>query len=151
MEIVLAEEKDLSILTQGLDDCVLGAEYFSDSDYRYSFFKDSFDKGELYTAKDAEGNVIGSMRIDFIAAFGKFPLLRLITILPEYRNKGLGSDMIKQYEELSKNKADKVFLFVSEFNAKAKSLYEKLGYTQVGTIPDLYKKGCTEYLMYKVL
>ena len=32
----------------------------------------------------------------------------------------------------------------------AKLFYEKQGYKQVGTIPNLYRKGINEYLMMKV-
>ena len=45
--------------------------------------------------------------------------------------------------------ADKLFLVVAQFNPQARRFYEKAGYQQVGIIPDLYRKGITEYLMMK--
>lgn len=34
---------------------------------------------------------------------------------------------------------------------KAKRLYDKMGYIEVGRIPDLYKKGVAEIIMMKIL
>jgi ribosomal protein S18 acetylase RimI-like enzyme len=42
-----------------------------------------------------------------------------------------------------------VFLVVADFNPEAKRLYERVGYIEVGAIPNLYREGMTEYLMMK--
>ena len=57
--------------------------------------------------------------------------------------------MIEFYESMGFEKSDKVFLLVSEFNTDAKRLYERLGYVEVGKIPDLYQKDTAEYFMMK--
>jgi ribosomal protein S18 acetylase RimI-like enzyme len=44
-----------------------------------------------------------------------------------------------------------VFLFVSSFNTAARRLYERLGYTSVGEIPDYFLVGQSEILMRKTL
>lgn len=43
----------------------------------------------------------------------------------------------------------KLFLVVADFNPRAKNLYKSIGYKEIGSIPDLYKKGVTEFLMMK--
>ena len=45
----------------------------------------------------------------------------------------------------------KCFLVVADYNPEAKRLYEQIGYTEVGRIPDLYKEGVTEILMMRLL
>ena len=47
--------------------------------------------------------------------------------------------------------SSKVFFVDDDFNPKAKSLYEKVGYKQVGVLPNLYKSGIDGYLMMKEL
>lgn len=44
----------------------------------------------------------------------------------------------------------KLFLVVADFNPDARRLYEKIGYTEVGCIPSLYREGITENLMMKL-
>lgn len=44
----------------------------------------------------------------------------------------------------------KLFLVVADFNINAKKLYKRIGYSEIGKIHDLYRKGISEYLMMKV-
>lgn len=62
--------------------------------------------------------------------------LEEIYIEKEYRNKGIGSDIIKN--TISKN--DTLYLYVYKSNAKAISLYKKLGF-------DIIEETDTRYYM----
>ena len=42
-----------------------------------------------------------------------------------------------------------LFLAVADFNPDAKRLYESIGYSTIGDIPNLYRSGITESLMMK--
>lgn len=53
-----------------------------------------------------------------------------IAVLPEYRGKGIGSDLIKQLFELAKDRYMQISLSVSEENP-ARSLYERMGFQTV--------------------
>ena len=66
-------------------------------------------------------------------------------------NKGIGKKFIDFFEYVSfvDDESKKAFLMVGNFNTTAISLYKKLGYIQVGAVPDLYVSGITEYLMMK--
>lgn len=61
----------------------------------------------------------------FVRDFEDGVLLDEIFLLPEYRNMGIGSDLIKK--ELYKHQ--RVYLWVYKANVRAVSLYKKLGFT----------------------
>lgn len=132
-----------------LNNCLLGDKYFYDTNHTLNFLMESFNKDEIYIASNSVGENIGFMRIDLLGAFAKFPLLRVIAITDQYRGQGFGSAMLKFYEDLGFENSSKLFLLVSEFNDRAKSLYERIGYNNVGKLPDLYQDGIAEFLMMK--
>jgi ribosomal protein S18 acetylase RimI-like enzyme len=72
-------------------------------------------------------------------------------VLEEYRNKGIGSQLIQKsltsaLEFFTKNKIipRKAFLFVSKKNMGARQLYEKMGFHKVAELNDLLSNGETE-------
>jgi ribosomal protein S18 acetylase RimI-like enzyme len=58
---------------------------------------------------------------------------------------------MEYFEKVVSEGCSKVFLVVADFNPRAKQLYQRIGYKEVGKIPNLYKNGITEYLMMKEL
>ncbi|TYQ12811.1 UNVERIFIED_CONTAM: Acetyltransferases [Acetivibrio alkalicellulosi] len=147
--IVLATMEALSDCCEALEDSSLFEEYFKDINKRSSFISEGINKKEVYVRKDENDNILGFMRIDEVGMFSKFPLLRLIAVKKEHRCNGIGTDMLKFYESEYKNKCDRIFLCVGNFNDRAKKLYISLGFIEVGKIDGLYKKGCTEYILMK--
>lgn len=133
---------------ESLTNCLLGERYFYDNNHTLNFITEGINRGEIFITLNSE-EPIGFMRIDLFGAFAKFPLLRVIAVKESYRKQGFGSKMLEFYEKLGFENSDKVFLLVSEFNEKAKLLYERIGYKQVGKIPDLYQTGIAEFLMMK--
>ena len=82
--------------------------------------------------------------------FGSYPYLHIIAVKEEYRNLGIGKQLIKYFEEnASAYPSTKCFLTVDDFNPKARKLYESLGYQCVGKLKDFYKNGITSYIMMK--
>lgn len=148
MEIIKGNETQLEACAGCLSNSVLGERYFYDRKHTEEFLKDGFERGEIYVCVN-NVTLIGFMRIDPSGTFAKFPLLRVIAVSENHRNKGIGKAMIEFYESMGFEKSDKVFLLVSEFNTDAKRLYERLGYVEVGKIPDLYQKDTAEYFMMK--
>ena len=57
--------------------------------------------------------------------------------------------LIHKFEEIGFQKADRVFILVSDFNIKAQTFYKGLGYKKVGKIPNLFKNGISEHLVVK--
>ena len=73
----------------------------------------------------------------------------MIAVKKACRGMGIGTRMLGFLEETVDR--DKIFLAVADFNPDARRFYERMGYRPVGGVPDLYRKGITEYLMYKEL
>ena len=126
----------------------LGRRYFSREGNAREAIAEGLARGNLYVALD-EDNCAGFFYYLPQGAFHSFPYLHLIVVKEVYRSKGIGSKMMAFFEMKAFEKADKAFLVVADFNPEAKGFYERIGYRQVGEIPNLYRKGITEYLMMK--
>ncbi len=138
-----------------LDDCEeallnseLGRKYFTNEGSGKKAILEGLEQGTLYVA------LINDICMGFIfylpkGAFHSFPLVHLLSVKEEYRNKGVGKKIMGFLEDTVLENTSKIFLVVADFNPDAKRFYEKIGYKQVGEIPSLYRKGITEYLMMK--
>lgn len=76
-----------------------------------------------------DGNDIG--RLAVTAADDKTIRLFNIQLLPQYHNKGIGTDIIQQLISFADKKGKDLELLVLEVNP-AKRLYEKLGFSEYG-------------------
>lgn len=72
-----------------------------------------------------------------------------LAIAPEWRNKGLGTRLMRFAEAQIGRESPNVFLCVSSFNPDAKRFYDRLGYKQVGELTDYIIAGQSELLMRK--
>lgn len=140
-----------------LDDCEealvnseLGKRYFSEKGSAKKALEVGFAKKEIYIALDINHNCKGFIWFILDGIFHSSPYLHIIAVKKESRKHGIGKKLLKFFEEICFNDYKKLFLVVADFNPDAKLMYEKIGYVQVGTVPDLYREGITEYLMMKV-
>ena len=148
MEIRRGSLENLEDCENCLKDSQLHDEYFTDSEYKRTYLAEAVDKKELFVLID--GNECkGFSRIDLTGVFSRFPLLRVIAVKKEYRNRGFGQKLLKHYEEIGFSKNDKIFLLVSDFNKSAYRLYRRIGFKRLVKIPHLLKKGVAEYVMMK--
>ena len=127
----------------------LGEEYFTDEDVALSVLSEGIAAGEIFVATDDTNQCVGFIWYIQEGAFHGFPYLHIIAVKEALRGKGIGQQLLAYFEKRVFTDYDKVFLVVADFNPSAKRLYERLGYRQVGAIPNLYKEGVTEYLMMK--
>ncbi|HYK53738.1 MAG TPA: N-acetyltransferase [Candidatus Eremiobacteraceae bacterium] len=79
------------------------------------------------------------------------PYIASLAVTPESRGLGIGSRLLDFVEERSRPASNHIFLCVSSFNTRARSLYERHGYTTVGELKDYIIDGASEYLMSKRL
>jgi ribosomal-protein-alanine N-acetyltransferase len=79
------------------------------------------------------------------------PYLATIAVDAAHRSEGIGTRLILFAEDHFRPHARHMFLCVSSFNPRAKALYERLGYTQVGELQDYLIDGASEHLMCKKL
>lgn len=64
----------------------------------------------------------------------------------QHRSQGVGSRLIEHFEEVLFPAADNLYLFVSDINPDAIRLYVRLGYLQVGALPNFNLEMQTEFL-----
>lgn len=89
---------------------------------------------------ESEGEIIGSVALfpakldayNGVAAVVDYPEIRMLTVLPKARNRGVASALIMECIARSKKKkAAFVGLHTGEFMKKAIDLYEKIGFERV--------------------
>ncbi len=127
----------------------LGKRYFTQKGSARKALQEGFAKGEIYIALDASKGCKGFIWIILDGIFHSFPYLHIIAVKQESRNQGIGKKLLKFFEDSCFKDYSKLFLVVADFNPDAKKLYEKIGYSQVGIMPSLYREGITEHLMMK--
>ncbi|HVN57029.1 MAG TPA: GNAT family N-acetyltransferase [Bacteroidales bacterium] len=77
------------------------------------------------------------------------PYLKSIVVESRFRSKGVGSALLEHAEGYFRESFRHFFMCVSSFNPRAKALYEKLGYKQVGELKDYILEGESELIMHK--
>jgi [ribosomal protein S18]-alanine N-acetyltransferase len=75
--------------------------------------------------------------------------IQTICLDPACRGRGLGTLALAWAEERIFRESPNVFLCVSDFNAGALRLYQRLGYRLVGELPDFLVSGSAELLLRK--
>ncbi len=127
----------------------LGRRYFSQAGSAGSSLEKGFANNEIYVALDDDSNCIGFIWVIANGIFHSFPYIHIIAVKSEYRGQGIGKILLQYVEDVYYSNNSKLFLLVADFNPEAKRLYESIGYTAIGVIPDLYRQGITECLMMK--
>ncbi len=103
---------------------------------------------EVYVAV-VEGQLAGFIILHLGGPFRGY--LQTIAVAPEFRNRGIGRQLIAFTEERIFRECPNVFLCVSSFNPGAQRFYARLGYEPVGTLKDYVVKGHSEILMRKTI
>jgi len=96
------------------------------------------------------GAPLGFIRLHPCGVAGS-PYIASVAVADEARGRGIGTLLVRHVEELSASSARHIFLCVSSFNARARGLYERLGYKAVGELKDYIIDGASEILMMKRL
>ncbi len=100
-------------------------------------------------ARGEDGAPLGFARFHPRGVAGS-PYLASVAVAPGARGAGVGTALLEAGEARFPN-ARFLFLCVSDFNPRARALYEKKGYALVGTLPDYVVDGRAELLMVKRL
>ena len=79
------------------------------------------------------------------------PYIKAIAVFPEFRGQGTGTKLISFTEDLFRTRSRHLFICVSSFNHRARKLYEKFGFREVGELKNYIIEGASEILMHKVL
>jgi [ribosomal protein S18]-alanine N-acetyltransferase len=110
---------------------------------------------EVHVALEREGE--GEPAMPRVAGFtiiimqgGPFVgYIQSVAVHERWRGKGLGTALIAFAERRILRDKPNVFICVSSFNARARRLYERLGYKVVGELKDFVVRGHSEFLLRK--
>jgi ribosomal-protein-alanine N-acetyltransferase len=103
---------------------------------------------EVYVAARG-GAVLGFLILVMTGAFVGY--VQTICVAPEERSRGIGGRLLYEVEERVFRDSPNVFLCVSDFNPRARALYERLGYKLVGEFSDYIVAGHSELLFRKTM
>jgi len=75
------------------------------------------------------------------------PYIVSIAVAEAHRSRGIGHALIGFVADRYRERARHLFLCVSSFNPRARAMYEREGFSQVGLLPDFIIDGHAELLM----
>ncbi len=150
IHIQLADMKHLDSCRDILQNSDLGKAYFSDHEKATNMLTYAMRQKNVYVALDENEKCLGFIYYMKNGVFGSYPYLHIVAVKEEYRNYGIGKQLMKFFEDnASDSSSAKYFLTVDDFNPRARKLYKNMGYKCVGELTDFYKKGINCYLMMK--
>ena len=101
----------------------------------------------IYAKNKENGEIIGACAGKIT---GKFCYIHRLWVDPDYRRKGIGSELFYQMENYAKNRnCQTVSLDTAEFQSKG--FYEKLGYSVISIVDGIIFSGYKQYFMSKSL
>lgn len=103
---------------------------------------------ERYIA-DVDGDVAGVIVISMRGAFVGY--IQTLCVAPGFRGRGIGASLVRFAEERIFSRSPNVFICVSSFNKRARRLYERLGYEEIGELRDYIVSGKSEVLLRKTI
>jgi ribosomal protein S18 acetylase RimI-like enzyme len=77
--------------------------------------------------------------------------LQSVCVAPQWRGKGLGSELMDYVEKRILSETPNVFICVSSFNERVEKLYERRGYEVVGELKNWIVPGHSEILLRKTI
>jgi GNAT superfamily N-acetyltransferase len=98
---------------------------------------------------NSSGCMIGVICIRYPWLLG--PYIEVVAVLKPYRRKGVARDIFQWIETEINASSKNMWTAVSSFNDSARNFYTRMGFVEIGPIPDLIKPGCTEILLRKSL
>ena len=150
VSIVRGDHGHLKDCVEALVHSELAKVYYPTKEIAESLLKEGITKQEIYVALDERFACVGYIWFALSKMFYKFPYVCQLAVRKEHRGQGIGTKLLSFIEEIAFKDWPKLFITVSDFNQRAKKLYEEIGFDEVGFVPDLFKDGVAEYVMVKV-
>jgi ribosomal protein S18 acetylase RimI-like enzyme len=91
--------------------------------------QDKIKKNEVYVVEKT-GIIIDWLRYSLF--WDNVPFMNMINLLDEYRKMGIGTKLIKYWEEEMKQRGYKNVLTSTQSNEEAQHFYRKMGYFEIG-------------------
>ncbi|MEM3833256.1 MAG: ribosomal protein S18-alanine N-acetyltransferase [Thermoprotei archaeon] len=123
-----------------------------------SFGYEAFSKGfllemlfrfpEFFIVAEKDNEIVGYLSASIEGYFNKVCHLLSIAVLPEYRNRGIGSLLLKHLIDLIKTKGIRsIILEVKKDNEPAINVYKKFGFEIIGYRYRYYHDGSDALIM----
>ncbi|MCL4345913.1 MAG: GNAT family N-acetyltransferase [Candidatus Thermoplasmatota archaeon] len=128
-------------------------EYRNEVEWFASLYEEVISGNAVAVVAEEDGRAVGlcdihrirpNSELDHVGTLG-------IAIIRQYRNRGIGKELIRKALELSRGKFEIVKLEVFAVNSRAISVYRKAGFKEYGIFPDSLRRGERYYdqiLMY---
>ena len=123
------------------------AELFGTESWSRQSYLDELADTELrqYLVAELDGKVVGS---GGVLAVGETAQILTVGVLPAARRQGIGERLVQALlAEAVRRRADEVLLEVRMDNAAARRLYDKLGFSVIGTRRGYYDRGRVDALV----
>ena len=101
---------------------------------------------EVYLAMIGD-EIVGFTILTMHGAFVGY--LQSVCVAPQWRGKGIGSELMDYVEKRILSETPNVFICVSSFNERVQKLYERRGYEVVGELKNWIVPGHSEILLRK--
>lgn len=100
-----------------------------DENYQRNDFDSDFAEIKQFNVIEIEGCFAG-----FVQYYFDYPYVEVVEIhlLPEFRGKGIGSDILRYLQKVCIAQDRKIRIGCFKENHRAKALYQKLGFMQTG-------------------
>jgi len=121
------KEKDVNIRYAESEDYHWLAEH--DKHIPENIVKNKIENMEFYVVEN-NGKIIGWLRYNLF--WDNVPFMNMIYFLEEYRKLGIGTKLIKYWEDEMKQKRYKSVLTSTQSNEEAQHFYRKMGYKEIG-------------------
>lgn len=150
MAIRIANEVDLNMIAKIIINSELGVRYFGNDLMKLErAIKTGIEKNEVYVSVNDQNEGTGVIQVSHAGAFEKYPYIHFLVVSETERGKGIGTELLRFFEDVMHEKTSKLFLLVGKWNDAAHRLYERLDYRDCCEFDDFYKLGETEILMVK--
>ena len=111
--------------------------------------RDGIAEGAAIAVAEVNGVPAGFIWHVARGAFDRSGYIKLIGVRPEARRQGVGRALMEHAEAALFARSADVFLLVSDFNHAGQAFYRRLGYEQIGAIPDYVVPGVAELVFRK--
>lgn len=150
MNIRKANEHDLTPIVQIIHNSELGLQYFEKDILKLErVVKAGIENSEIHIRVNQQNECLGVLQVSNSGAFEKYPYIHFLVVHEKQRGKGIGTELLRFFEDVLHQETRKLFLFVGKWNEAAHRLYERIGYCDCCEFEDFYKPGITEILMVK--
>mgnify|MGYP000037987683 FL=1 len=117
-------------------------EYASESDFQFildndryvskHLIKNKLKEKEIIVVKNQKNQIIGWLRYGYF--WDNIPFMNMIYLDEDYRNKGIGKELVRFWESEMKNKGYDLVMTSTLSNEQAQHFYRKLGYKDSGSL-----------------